>query len=181
MKKRIISAILVIVMSVMALASCAPAFNFVEDSSAYVTFNYDKFIEALGKIEIEDGDFTTNEDTRKEKVEEDLFSSIASTVIKNALDADKLEVGKIGDKDVVYYCYYATDTKGNVFYFSNMKEASITATSTKADHVIELGSYDKDDELKAKIAAALLNAEADNFDFGTEKTRASFIRTFYKE
>ncbi|MBQ7356045.1 MAG: hypothetical protein IJW66_01480 [Clostridia bacterium] len=174
MKKRIISAILVIVMSVMALASCAPAFNFVEDSSAYVTFNYDKFIEALGKIEIEDGDFTTNEDTRKEKVEEDLFSSIASTVIKNALDADKLEVGKIGDKDVVYYCYYATDTKGNVFYFSNMKEASITATSTKADHVIELGSYDKDDELKAKIAAALLNAEADNFDFGTENSKNGY-------
>ena len=166
MKKRIISAILVIVMSVMALASCAPAFNFVEDSKSYVTFNYDKLIEELAKIEIEDGDFTTNEDTRKEKVEEDIFSAIATAVIKNALDSDKKDTGKIGSKDVVYYCYYATDDAGNVFYFSNMKEASITASSTKADHVIELGSYDKDDELKSAIAEALLGG--DGFDFGAE-------------
>lgn len=173
MKKRIISAILVIVMSVMALASCAPAFNFAEDDlSGYVTFNYDKFIEALGKIEVEDGEFTTNETTRGEKVEENLFASIASTVVKNALDSDKKELGKIGDKDVVYYCYYATDADGNVFYFSNMKEASITASSTKADHVIELGSFDDDDELKAKIAEALL--KDDNFDFGTEDAKNGY-------
>ena len=166
MKKRIISALLVIVMSVMALASCAPAFNFVEDSKSYVTFNYDKLMEELDKIEIEDGDFTTNEDTRKEKVEEDIFSAIATAVIKNALDSDKKDTGKIGSKDVVYYCYYATDEAGNLFYFSNMKEASITASSTKADHVIELGSYDKDDELKSAIAEALLGG--DGFDFGAE-------------
>ena len=176
MKKRIISAILVIVMSVMALASCAPAFNFAEeDLSAYVEFNYEKFIEALEKIEIEDGEFTTNEATRLEKVKEDLFASIASTVIKNALESDKKTTDKIGDKDVVYYCYYATDADGNVYYFSNMKESAITASSTKADHVIELGSFDDDDELKAKIAEALLKGEEDNFDFGNGED----VKNFY--
>ena len=175
MKKRIISAILVIVMSVMALASCAPAFNFAEeDLSAYVDFDYDKFMEALKKIEIEDGDFTTNEATRLEKVKEDLFASIASTVVKNALESDKKEEGKIGDKDVVYYCYYATDADGNVYYFSNMKESAITASSTKADHVIELGSYDDDDELKEKIAEALLKGEEDNFDFGEGENKNGY-------
>ena len=175
MKKRIISAILVIVMSVMALASCAPAFNFAEeDLSAYVEFDYDKFIEALQKIEIEDGDFTTNEATRLEKVKEDLFASIASTVVKNALESDKKEEGKIGDKDVVYYCYYATDADGNVYYFSNMKESAITASTTKADHVIELGSFDDDDELKEKIAEALLKGEEDNFDFGEGENKNGY-------
>ena len=54
MKKRIISAILVIVMSIMALVSCAPAFDFAEeDLSQYVTFNYDKFMEEIKKLEIE--------------------------------------------------------------------------------------------------------------------------------
>ena len=173
MKKRIISAILVIVMSVLALASCAPAFNFAHESlDSYVVFDYEKFKSALQNIEIEDGEFTTNEATRLEKVEEDIFASIASAVIKNALDSDKLETGVIGNKDVVYYCYYATDADGNVFFFSNMKEASITATSTKADHVIELGSYDKDDELKDKIAEALL--ANGGFDFGTAENKNGY-------
>lgn len=175
MKKRIISAILVIVMSVMALASCAPAFNFAEDDlSAYVTFNYDKFIEALDKIEIEDGDFTTNEATRQEKVKENLFASISSTIIKDALESDKKKDGKISDKDVVYYCYYATDADGNVFFFSDMKESAITASSTKADHVIELGSVDDDDDLKTAIKEALLNGEADNFNFGEGEVKNGY-------
>ena len=175
MKKRIISALLVIVMSVMALASCAPAFNFAHDDlSGYVTFNYEKFKEELQKIEIEDGDFTTTEATRLEKVKENIFSSIASAVIKNAIDSDKKETGKIGNNDVVYYCYYATDAAGNVYFFSNMKESAITATSTKADHVIELGSYDTEDELKKLIAEKLLNGENDNFDFGTADAKLGY-------
>ena len=173
MKKRIISAILVIVMSVMALASCAPAFNFAEDDiSGYVTFNYEKFKEALLKIEIEDGDFTTDEETRKEKVRENIFSAISTAVISNALDSDKKDIGKISERDVVYYCYYATDDDDNVFFFSNMREASITATSTKADHVVQLGSVDDDDELKSKIAEALL--KDGGFDFGTDAAKKAY-------
>ena len=162
-------------MSVMALASCAPAFNFAHDDlSGYVTFNYEKFKEELQKIEIEDGEFTTTEATRLEKVKENIFSSIASAVIKNAIDSDKKETGKIGNNDVVYYCYYATDAAENVYFFSNMKESAITATSTKADHVIELGSYDTEDELKKLIAEALLNGEKDNFDFGTADAKLGY-------
>ena len=179
MKKRIISAILVIVMSVMALASCAPAFNFAEENlAAYVEFDYEKFEEALKNIVIKedaegDFDFTTNEAKRQEKVLENLFASIQSSVISNALESDKKDTGKIGDKDVVYFCYYATDADGNVFFLQNMKESTITTniattgqTTKKENHVIELGSYDNDDGFKKAIAEALLNGEADNFNFG---------------
>ena len=108
MKKRIISAILVIVMSVMALASCAPAFNFAEeDLSAYVDFNYDKFIEALQKIEIEDADFTSNEATRQEKVTYNILASLTSAAITNN---DKLVTGSLTENDVLLEAAEFVDT-----------------------------------------------------------------------
>ena len=153
MKKRIIASILVVVMLVLTLASCG-AFSFAEeDLSAYATFDEAAFRDALTKIEIEDGDFTTNEDTRVKKLAEKIYTSLVSAVTANAKSyaGDKLESGVIGDRDVVYFCYYATDADGNVYMFSNMKESTLTSS----DHNVKLGAIDEDDELEVKIAAAL--------------------------
>ena len=162
MKKRIIASILVVVMLVLALASCSGGFSFVdEDLSAYATFDEAAFREALQKIEIEDGDFTTNEETRKKKLAEKIYSSLASAVITNAksYEADKLETGVVGDRDVVYYCYYATDANGNVFMYSNMKESTLTSTG----HSLKLGAVDEDDELAVKIATAIKGFDMENY------------------
>lgn len=154
MKKRIIASILVVVMLVLALASCGTySFTSDEDLMKYVTFDEAAFKEALNKIEIEDGDFTTNETTRAKKIAESIYSSIASAIMTNAksYDFDKLEEGTIGDLDVIYFCYYAQDKDGNIHYYSNMKESTLTSSS----HYIQLGAVDEDDELKVKIAEAL--------------------------
>jgi len=184
MKKRIIALILVVVMAVTLLAGCG-AYNFAEeDLSNYVEVNYQELRAALDRIEIKDGDFTTNEETRKKKVEESILSAIAATIIKNSstFEDDKLETGALNtERDVLYYCYYATDADGRVYYYSNMKEASITASSTKALHVIQLADYadstevDSDASANDKLLAAIAKAVKEKgFDFGTDEAKNGY-------
>lgn len=169
MKKRIIATVLVVVMLALALVSCG-SFNFAnENLDNYVSFNYDRFIEELAKIEIEDGDFTTDETVRAQKIDEAIYAAMADTVIAEAKenDKDKLETGVVGERDIVYFCYYATDADGNVFFFSEMKETAITATSTASAHVVELAADNED--LAAKIEEAVRG-----FDFGTEDAKRGY-------
>ncbi len=162
MKKRIIASILVVVMLVLSLASCGTySFTSDKDLSKYATFNKSEFVEALSKIEIEDGDFTTNEETRTKKVLESIYSSIANTVINNAksYEFDKLEEGTVGDLDVIYFCYYAEDKDGNIHFFANMRESTLSTTS----HYIKLGAIDEDNELQVKIAEAVKGFNMENY------------------
>lgn len=168
MKKRIIALVLVVVMSVLSLASCG-SFDFAkEDLSNYADFDYEAFKKALASIEIEDGDFTTNEEIRQKKVLATVYDKIADAIIAAASDEDKNESGTVGAGDVLYYVYYATDAEGNVYFYSEMKESSITASSTKAAHVIELGGIDVEDkdadEIKKLIKQNLV-ADADLADY----------------
>ncbi len=168
MKKRIIALVLVVVMSVLSLASCG-SFNFVkEDLSNYADFDYEAFKKALASIEITDGDFTTNEEIRQKKVLAVVYDKIADAIIAAADDDDKKESGTVGAGDVLYYVYYATDAEGNVYFYSEMKESAITASSTKAAHVIELGGIDVEDkdadEIKKLIKQNLV-AHADLADY----------------
>jgi len=159
MKKRIIAAIVAIVTVLLSLASCGMSFNFAEeDINEFVSFDINAFKEALAKIEIEDGDFTTDEDVRKEKVVEDLYASLTAAMIKAAGDEDKLTSGIPSKNDVIYFCYYCVDADGNVFYTSQMKDSTVTASSTKANHVIQLADFDEDKELQAAMAEAFLAA-----------------------
>ena len=162
MKKRIIATILVIVMTVLTLASCASsAFSFAEeDLSAYATFDLAKFQEALKNIELEkDGDYTTDPETNEKKIWEDIYSSIANGVITDAktYTDDKLESGAIGEKDIVYYTYYAKDADGNYYFRSHMNETNVTSTasSTLAKHRVMLGAIDTDNEFQVKVAELL--------------------------
>ena len=151
MKKRIVALVLVVVMSVLSLSSCG-SFNFAEeDLSAYASFNYENFKKALKAIEIEDGDFTTNEDTREAKVTKAIYEEIAKAVIAATKEDDRKVEGTLGAGDVLYYTFYAVeyDEKDpekivNVYFFSDMQESTITSAASK--HVIQLGSIDVENE-----------------------------------
>ena len=168
MKKRIIALVLVVVMSVLTLASCG-SFNFAkEDLSAYATFDYATFKEALKKIVLDEGDFsfTTVEETRQAKVTKAVYEKIADAIVAASKEEDRKDNDEadkdyiLGGGDVLYYVYYAEDKDGNVYFTSEMKESAITASSTKADHVIKLGAIDTedkdDDEIKKLIKENLV-------------------------
>ena len=75
MKKRILSLILVLVMLMLTLTSCS--YNFAnDDMSNYVTVDKAAFEDALKKLVVEDGDFTTDPETRAQKVEETIRNTL---------------------------------------------------------------------------------------------------------
>lgn len=149
MKKRIISLILVVVMSVLTLASCAYSYTG-EDMTKYATFDKEAFLAALAEFEIVDGDFTEDAETRAEKVMDSIMASLA----KKADTEDKKTEGAAGTYDLFYYCYYVTATINEVeytFYTDKMKESSSTSVQ------LGLGSYSTD--LAEKIAEAFAGFE----------------------
>ncbi len=159
MKNKIIALILVCIMSVTALASCgAEKFNFAENSSDYAEVDLAGFMQAIAAIEIEDADFTTNEETRAEKVIYNILSSLTSAAVSNN---DKLTEGTVDENDVLYFVYYCTYTdeesgKSYEFYRDQMKVSSITTSTTKANHVIELATVLGNED--AKFAKAIYEA-----------------------
>ena len=70
MKKRIIALGLVVVMSLLALSSCG-SYNFAsENLGDYAQFDFAGFDAAIKAIQIKDGEFTTNTDTREKLVKQ---------------------------------------------------------------------------------------------------------------
>lgn len=171
MKKRIIASLLVVVMLVLSLASCGSYDVANDDLSKYTEFDAAKFIAALtdGSIKITDGDFTTDETTRAQKIIDDIYSSIISSLTtKLGYDESiKLTAGTLGANDVVYFGYYVTDKDGNVVEYKYMgtdtNSSSNDSTSTKIATLagsIKLPLVDEDykdveQELKKAIVAAI--------------------------
>ena len=124
MKKRIISLILVVAMAFLTLTGCA--YNYAKDDmSKYATLDYQKFYDALQALVIEDGTFGTEdegENGRNVKVKD----AIAAAILKVTDAADKVFAGKVEKYDALYFCYFATDANGNVFYASKMDESKPT-------------------------------------------------------
>ena len=164
MKKRIIALVLALVMSLLALTSCG-SFDFIEeDLSAYASFDYEAFKTALKNIEIEDGDFTTDAATREKLVKAKIYNAVADKIIAATFESDRVTTGELSGGDVLYFTYYAVDEKtGNVFFFSDMKEAAITASSTKANHVIKLGDVDEDNEFLTLIKENLVKEDITDY------------------
>ena len=106
MKKRIISLILVVVMLALALVSCSSSL-LDENLDDYASYEEAAFLEALKSITVKDGDFTDDVTTRQNKVEDAIYSALASAVS----DSTKKTSGKVGAHDLVYYCYYITYEK----------------------------------------------------------------------
>ncbi len=147
--KRIISLLLVLVLAAGMLVSCGYSIA-KDDMSNYSTFDKAAFVEALKKLEIADGDFTTVEATRNNKTDDAIFTSSAITGL-----AEKKETGKLGQYDTLYYCYFVTFTKDEkeiVVFADNMKESSAAKlqVNLKAEEA---------DSLSAKIYEALKDYE----------------------
>ena len=182
MKNRIIALILVVVMAASVLASCSAPFNYAEENlNDYVVFDAAAFKEALQKIEIEDADFTTNEETRQNKVTTSIYSALSSFAEKNG---DKKTDGAFDMDDVLYYAYYTTysytvkDADGNdvpreaIFDMGEMQTsdfASSTAT-IKNKHSINLSQVDVNDDDADELAKALKTALQQAFDAGKSFT-----------
>lgn len=170
MKNRIIASLLVVVMLVLALASCGSYDIASDDLGKYAEFaegqSAEKFLAALkdGSIEITDGDFTTNEDTRTQKVIDDIYSSIISSLTTklNYDESLKLTAGKLGANDILNLAYYVTDKDGNIVEYKYMgattNTSSVDATSAKIGTLISslklplIDEDSKDAEQKAKEA-----------------------------
>lgn len=165
MKTRIIALVLTVVMTLLALVSCGGSFNFAEeDLTTYADFDYAAFMAALQKLEIEDSDYTTNTEIREQKQLEAIYDKIVAAIIKNSYESDKKTEGTLGAGDVLYFVYYAVDEKtGNVYYTSEMKDSSITATATKEDHVINLGNVDDEDEFMSLIKENIVEGDLKDF------------------
>ncbi len=105
MKKRIISFILVVVMVALSLTSCGYSLA-EEDLTQYASFNSEAFAEIFKSVEVEDGDFTSDEAIRVKKVEDSIYQLLIS-----AAGSTTLTDGDVDENDVLTYCYYATVVK----------------------------------------------------------------------
>ena len=160
MKKRIVALILTVVMSLLTLASCG-SFDFIEeDLNAYASFDADKFMEDLKKIEIEDGEYTTDGATREKILAATVYNAIVDKILAQSDEDDRKYEGKLSAGDVLYFVYFATDAEGNMYFGSDMNESSITASSTKANHVVRLDDYleGEGDEFIKAVADAINKA-----------------------
>ena len=156
MKKRIISLILVVVMSLLTLSGCAYKYED-DDMTNYATFDAEKFLKALGALDIEDGDFGTDEEQRWLKVEDAIRSTLASKTADKTVHVNE---GKVGKYDILYYSYFYTVTVGEgeeaeTFFFD-------TSKLTEASSNVQFGlSSNKEGTLAGEIEQAL----AGKFEF----------------
>ena len=146
MKKRIISLILVLATVFLTLTGCA--FNYAKsDMSKYASFSSADFKKLLESLVIEDADFSTDEATRQLKVTDAIAKALAGITDSE----DKKFAGKVEKFDILYYCYYATDANGNVFFADKMSEA--TDASKLLSIQLGLTELDKEDNELLKLIA----------------------------
>ena len=143
MKNRIIALILVVVMSLLALCSCG-SYDFADEDITYASFDYAAFKDALAKIEIEDGEFTTDEATRLKIAAAKVYNAVVDKMIAETKEEDR-NTTMSGDAaltggDVLYFVYYATLGE-QVFFGSQMNVTTLTSSSDKANHVVRLDNH----------------------------------------
>ena len=145
--KRILASVLVVVMLILSLASCGYSIA-KEDFSKYTTFTAEDkaaFEKALAALVIEDGEFTADEATRLNKLEDDLYANLAATVDKDDMKYE----GTPAAHDVIHYSYYITaefDGEVKIFNVSNMKTDS--AAKVQLGKLDVTRKNDADEEVK---------------------------------
>ena len=142
--KKIIALILVVAALALTLVSCGYKI-YEDDVTKYASFDKTAFLEGLKSLVISDGDFTTDETKRADKVTAYYMDKIYTAAAKG----DKLYSGEVGANDIVYYAYYITAEVDGVLYTfetKNMVEKNaVKVTVNKVDN----------DDLAKKIADAL--------------------------
>ena len=182
MKKKIVSLILTVVMVVLALVSCGSNSIVERDLSQYVEGDFDKaaFYEALSKLQIVDGDYSSDPAIRAIVEQESFYNSVADAFIKTA---DKLKEGTVGADDILYFCYYTTYTdpasgKTYTFDLAQMKLASVTDKDNANKHVIKLGTLSTDDdnyEFNKALADALSTADIKDYIYSVISTTGTKV------
>jgi hypothetical protein len=112
-------------MLTLSLASCA--YNYANDNTQYASFDKAVFEAFLQDIEIDDGDFTTDEETRQKK----LADAIVKALVAGADTADQKTEGKLGVNDLLYYQYYAV-YEGHVFFTDYLEIKSSNSSNPSA-------------------------------------------------
>ncbi len=120
--KRIISLLLVVVMMALSLASCAYSYAN-DDMTKYASLDKTVLDAFLQAVEIEDGDFTADEETRQKK----LADAIVKALVAGADANDHKTEGQLGKNDLLYYHYYATYE--NYVFFTDYLEVKSSASS----------------------------------------------------
>ena len=184
MKKRIISLILVLIMVVATLVSCGEKSLVDRDLNQYVETEFDvnAFFEALGKLEIKDGDYSADPAIRALVESQTIYGDVAAAIIKAG---EKLEEGELDANDVLYYCYYVTYEKDGaeyVYEYAQMKEASVTDSKNGAavPHSISLGSVSADDNVDddflEAVKAALTFGDIKDYIYSTNSTSGKAVK-----
>lgn len=150
MKKRIISLILVVVMAVLTLASCAYSYAD-DDMTQYATFDKAAFAAAIKEFDIEDADFTEDEETRAKKVLDKIYTTLAGKADKE----DHKTEGAPGVNDTFYYCYYVTAVIDEVEYIFMTENMKVEEASKMDSFQLGLNFYDND--LTEKLVEAFKN------------------------
>ncbi len=167
MKKRIIAMILIVVMSVLALASCGS--SVADDLAGSATFSDAQkaaFEKILKELVIEDGTFGSaeNAEQREAKVWDSIYATLKSEVDTKD-ESLRLTTGAIGDRDLIYYAYYCTaeievgegddkTVETKYFYTANMGNSDVTKYSN-----MQLGVWGEktDDYLARKFNELFAN------------------------
>ncbi len=172
MKKRIISLILVVALSVLVLAGCGYSYQ-KDDLYQYAGTDKAALSAALAakfkSLTIDDGEFGHVESERQEYLVDEIYERIAA-----AFASDKKTTGVPDGKDNVYYCYYATvvntDKDGNVtgenIIYANKMAYNATATTTGATAIV-LGNEDAKG-LEKLIASALAGIDIKDYAYTTD-------------
>ncbi len=191
MKRRIIGLVLVVVMLTLSLVGCGYSLSD-EELGQYAKYDANAIKTALEDLEIEDGDYTTDEATRTQKVLDHIYETLAGKVDKDA----KVTEGVVGAHDKLFYCYYVTadalnkDGKEPVLYATYMdisKAVSFQLGHSERGDLAELiesavKDYDltdkayttvksgKDDTKEGKLAFVTYTQEVTGDDGKTKKT-----------
>ena len=187
MKKKIVALALLLCMLVGILSGCA--YSYAEDDmSKYVVTTADELKAALASLEIVDGDFTTDEETRQKKVTDAIMTTLA------ALGESKTEgVADAGDK--LTYRYFAllssdlTDANLNLLDYDDLAARALFASNmTATAQTAILGLNFASDFEKALFEAIKAYTFAETSNYATESSDttvalddvifASFKRTY---
>ena len=168
MKKRIIAFLLLIALAVGVLASCGYSYSD-DDMGNYVKTTAAEIKELFKKLEIKDGDYTTDPETRQKKLADALLTAYS-------ILGEKKTDGTAADGDAVYFYYFAVDESeltdeqkaelaanpeklaGKTFFASNM-------TGNALEVLLGLNIV-KDDSFEKAFLDAWVNA---NFEFLASK------------
>ena len=174
MKKRIISLILVVAMAFLTLTGCS--YNYAKDDmSKYATLDLEAFYGALQALNITDGDFGTDEEARKVKVQD----AIAQAILKITDTTDKQVAGKLNGYDAFYFCYYATDDAGNVFFADKMDASKATNFQLGLSTLSDLNKLIAEKVVTIEdLAAYIYNSNAASVVAETDAVSVSYEKTW---